>query len=99
MSARRSAQRNSLYIAAIGAIALIGPPLVGAFLPPAEQPPTYSCIESYDKAIEMYEENGVWLPLPEDSPEEIQCDVNDRMIEQYDLGTIGPEYGGSTGDF
>lgn len=33
----------------------------------------------------MYEDDGLWMALPEDSQEESLCHINDRMIEILDL--------------
>lgn len=94
--ARKSGNRTSVVLGIIAAVALLGVPVISVLLPPAAQPPTYSCIESYDKAIEMYEDHGVWVPLPENSPEEQQCEINDRMVDLYDLPPTEPGSGGGS---
>lgn len=84
-SARKSSSRGGIVVAIVGGLALLGVPLVSALVPQAEAPPTYACIESYDRAIEMIEQDGVYVALPEGTVEETQCDVNGRMMELYDL--------------
>lgn len=83
--ARRANVRNGLLIAAIPGLFTLGAALIPVLLPPAESTPTYLCTESYERAIDMYQKDGVWIALPGQSEEEQYCDVNDRIVDLFDI--------------
>lgn len=74
---RRSATITAIVVAVLGAIG----PVTAAVLPAVTAAPVYDCMESYEQAIDLYEEHGVVITLPESHPEEQQCDVSGRLEE------------------
>ncbi|MEW2008931.1 hypothetical protein AB0300_05625 [Microbacterium sp. NPDC078814] len=88
-SSSKESNRTLLVVAAIGTVGVIAAAVIDKFpeIAPSDPPaaPEYICSESYNRAIEMYTQDGVWMMLPEESEEEAYCDVNGRMIDAFDL--------------
>ena len=84
--------RSALRVSIAGAAATGIFALSGIFImqsgaeptPPPAETPILNCIDQREAAGILAEADGSWAPLPEDSPVEEQCGINDYVVDQLD---------------
>lgn len=79
---------SGVAVALIGGIVAIGVQIV-----PDNQTPVDNCAQQRNQAIALAEKYDGWTNLPEDSPAEEQCAINDWVVDQTGLKPTDPDDG------
>lgn len=77
---------SGVAIAVIGAVVAIGAQVI-----PENQTPITNCPQQRNQAVVLAEKYDGWTNLPEESPAEEQCAINDWVVDQTGMEPTEPD--------